>query len=236
MTKLSAQCSARLLLGFLLLGTSPSWAETIKLKEGGTVEAQLLQVQDDQVIVGLPREAIVTVNGKALPPVLAAGVEAPAFQAKDMGGQARAVGKGTGKATLLHFWVQWCPHCRSDAPQVQALHDRFKDDLHVQVLTVNLDQEREKVEAFVSDHHVTYPVLLATEIAAAGGANLLELYQINGFPATYVIDAEGIIRRKVVGSFVETSQDLGALLAELRPKSVAAAATLAILRLREHHR
>ena len=41
----------------LLCGVSAAgWAETIKLKEGGTVDAQVLQVQDDQVIVGWPRE------------------------------------------------------------------------------------------------------------------------------------------------------------------------------------
>ena len=62
-------------------------------------------------------------------------------------------------------------------------------------------------EQFVREHHATYPVIVAAE---QQGMDLPALYQVAGFPITYLIDARGTIRKKVSGSFVESHVDLGA--------------------------
>ena len=201
-------------------------AATIRLENGTSVEGDVLQADDDSVIIGLPRARVATINGHRLPPVLSADALAPAFTATDVSGQTRTVGAGSAKMTVLHFWVHWCPHCRSDATQLQALHDRFRDDPRAQVLSVNLDDAsaRAKVEQFIREHHVTYPVIVAAE---QKDVDLPQLYQVNGFPLTYLIDDHGLIRKKVSGSFVESHVDVGALLADLLSASTGAAATAA---------
>ena len=203
----------------VLLAASGAWADEIHLTDKTKVTGEVLQVDDDRVVIGVPRTSVATVNGRALPAALKEGSTAPTFSVTDLAGKTQAIGTPTqGRVSVLHFWVHWCPHCRSDAPKVQALYDRFRDNPKVQLLTVNLDQDRAKVEAFIQEHHATYPVILASEQSSApGGVDLPELYQIHAFPITFLIDAQGVIRHKVSGSFAESGQDLDALIVALLP-------------------
>ena len=116
--------------------------------------------------------------------------------------------------------MHWCPHCRSDAPKIQALYNQFRDNLKLRIVTVNLDQKHDLIDQFIKTHQVTYPVILAAEQAAApDGVNLPELYQVTGFPVTYLIDGQGIIRYKAVGSFAESDVDLATKVNDLLSKS-----------------
>lgn len=187
-------------------------AEIIRLKNQTKVSGDVLQVDDDDVVIRLPREAVDTINGEALPPALAEGAKAPGFTATDMAGNAASVGLGKAKATLLHFWVHWCPHCRSDSPHVQAIYEQYKNDPNVKVVTVNLDdaKQKKKVEALIKDKNLTFPVVMTDDPVnqAAASKPIQELYQITGFPVTFLIDGQGIIRYKRRGSFSEGGEDL----------------------------
>lgn len=187
------------------------WAETVRFKDGTVLKADILEVEDDEVTLSVLRDTIETVSGQPLPPALKEGVAAPAFTAADLAGKPHTVGSGKAKVTLLHFWVQWCPHCRSDAPQIQALYEAYKDNPDVRILAINLDKKREKVDAFVKDRQVGYPVIMAADQKAAG-SDLTRLYQITGFPITFLIDGQGIIRYKKRGSFAEGKVDLKAVI------------------------
>ncbi len=201
--------------------TAPSgWTATIRLKDKTTVKGKVVRVSDDGVLVSLPRASIESINGKPLPPALVEGAAAPPFQVRDIQGNPQALpapanmnggpgGAAQGRVTVLHFWVSWCPHCGSDAHKIEALYTQFRAHSKVAIVTVSLDEQREALDRFVKDRHVTYPVIDAAEQAKApGGVDLAELYHVNGFPVTYLIDAQGIIKRKIHGSFVETGVDL----------------------------
>ncbi len=121
--------------------------------------------------------------------------------------------------TLLHFWVHWCPHCRSDAPQIQALYNQYRGNPSVRIITVNLDQQREKVDAFIKEHQATYPIVMDAEASKSSGVKLHELYQVRGFPVTFLIDGQGIIRHKLSGSFVETGEELGDTIQQMLTQS-----------------
>ncbi len=192
-------------------------ADTVRLKDKTTVSGDVLQVDDDNVLIRLPREKIATVNGQELPPPLNEGAAAPAFTAVDLAGNKQSVGSGKAKVTLLHFWVHWCPHCRSDAPQIEAIYDRYKDDPTVKVITVNLDKQKQKVESVVKERNMLYPVVMAFDPAnhSAESEDIQDLYQITGFPATFLIDGQGVIRFKRRGSFAEGHEDLKAEIEKL---------------------
>ena len=209
-----------LLAVFLSYGpmTAVCWAAEIKLSDETHVSADVVQTDDTSVTFRVPREKIATIDGQPLPPVLVAGVAAPAFAVTDMLGQPQTIGPNTGKVTILHFWVTWCPYCQADAPQVQTLQNQFKDNPAVRVLTVSLDQERAKLDTFVKDRTVTYPVIVATEqTAPPTNVDLPALYQIQGFPVTYIIDQQGVIRHKLTGSFVKANTDVAKLVEALLP-------------------
>ncbi len=214
-TRTCAICCSIPLLCFFLLET-PTHAASIKLTDDTILSADVLQTDDVGVVVRLPRARIQTVDGQPLPPALVEGSAAPPFTVTDVAGQTQTVGPKSDHVTLLHFWVHWCPHCRSDAPKLQALTDQFQVTPTVRILTVNLDQERAKLDEFLKERHVTYPVIAAAEEAARPhGLDLPQLYQVHGFPLTYLIDAHGIIRQKIFGSFVESGVDVGEKLAQM---------------------
>jgi len=88
-----------------------------------------------------------------------------------------------GKVVLVNFWATWCPPCRKEMPDLQALYDKFKDQGFV-VLAIS-DEETAKVAPFIADRKISYPVMLDP------GRKVNELYQVEGIPKSFVYDREG---------------------------------------------
>ena len=199
-------------LGLLLLGVVTAWAETIRMKDKTKIKGQIVRMSDEQVMLAVPRDSVATVDGKPLPAALKEGAAAPAFSAADLQGTSWQLPRNGLKVTVLHFWVSWCPHCRHDAPQIQALYDRLHENSDVQIITVSLDEKREAIDRFIQEHHTTYPVIdSGGEAVASGKIDLAEIYQVSGFPVTFLIDGKGRIYKKITGSFTESGLDLEAL-------------------------
>lgn len=200
---------ATTLLFLAWCGTPITQAASIRLDDQTNVTGDVVRVEDDTVLIAVPRSHIQSVNGQPLPTPLVEGSTAPLFSVQDFLGRPQTLGAPPHAITVLHFWVSWCPHCRADAPKIQALYDQLKDSPTVRIITVSLDRERSAAQQFITEHQVTYPVIVAAEQAAIPQTpDVTSLYQIVGFPVTFVIDAQGIIRRKLIGSFVESGVDL----------------------------
>jgi peroxiredoxin len=65
------------------------------------------------------------------------------------------------------------------------------------VLAVNVGQRRKMVNALVRELGISYPVLLDPDKAMAGR------YDVVGVPRTYLVDRNGVIRFKILGSTTE---------------------------------
>lgn len=89
----------------------------------------------------------------------------------------------TGKVVLVNFWATWCPPCRKEMPDLQALYDKYKDQGFV-VLAIS-DEEAAKVRPFIAERKITYPVLLDA------GRKVNDLFQVEGIPKSFVYDREG---------------------------------------------
>ena len=88
-----------------------------------------------------------------------------------------------GKVVLVNFWATWCPPCRKEMPDLQALYDRFKDQGLV-VLAIS-DEEAAKVNPFIAERKIGYPVLLDP------GRKVNEAFIVEGIPKSFVYDREG---------------------------------------------
>ena len=62
-----------------------------------------------------------------------------------------------GKVVLVNFWATWCPPCRKEMPDLDALYNKFKDQGFV-VLAIS-DEEAAKVSPFIAERKISYPVL-----------------------------------------------------------------------------
>ena len=105
------------------------------------------------------------------------------FTLTDLQGKEWTLSKLRGKTVLVNFWATWCPPCRKEMPSLQQLYDRFKEKGFI-VLAIT-DEDAAKVKPFVTERHVTYPILLDP------GRKVNELFQVEGIPRSFLYDQRG---------------------------------------------
>jgi peroxiredoxin len=105
------------------------------------------------------------------------------FTLAELGGKTWTLKEQRGKVVLLNFWATWCPPCRKEMPDLETLHQQFKDQGLV-ILAIS-DEDAGKVKPFIAQQKVTYPILLDP------GRKVNELFQIEGIPKTFVYDRNG---------------------------------------------
>ncbi|XAS71431.1 TlpA disulfide reductase family protein [Micrococcaceae bacterium Sec5.1] len=107
-----------------------------------------------------------------------------------------------GKVTVLNFWFAACAPCRVEAPQLEALHQDFKDQ-GVQFFGVNLRDEKATAEAFDKTFNLTYPSFNDKD-----GAVLLSVSGIvppGAVPTTLVLDKDGKVASRVLGEIEKST-------------------------------
>src|SRR5690349_19653910 len=85
------------------------------------------------------------------------GKTAPELTATDLDGKPVAIAALRGKTLLLDFWATWCPPCRSDAPALHKLSQRYADK-NMAIIGVSVGEDRKIVEKFLKAHPAGYPV------------------------------------------------------------------------------
>jgi cytochrome c biogenesis protein CcmG/thiol:disulfide interchange protein DsbE len=114
-----------------------------------------------------------------------------------------------GKVVVLNFWATWCPPCVEEMPSLVAMQQRMKD--RVTVLAVSTDEDGDAYQRFIRQYGVT-PTLLTVRDAAQQSNSLYGSFK---YPETYVIDREGVLRRKFVGPVDWTKPEILEYLASL---------------------
>ena len=109
--------------------------------------------------------------------------EHPEFTLKDLSGMSWTFAELRGKVVLVNFWATWCPPCRKEMPDLETLYGRFGSKGLV-VLGIS-DEEAAKVEPFIRERKVSFPVLLDP------GRKLNEMFVVEGIPKSFVYDREG---------------------------------------------
>lgn len=119
---------------------------------------------------------------------------APDFQLSNLEGQSISLSDFRGRPVLINFWATWCPPCRDEMPYIQQIYEEWSAKGLV-LLAINIGESPSTVEGFTQSYNLSLPVLLDTNQIVA------QKYNITGIPATFFIDKNGIIQRKVVGAF-----------------------------------
>jgi peroxiredoxin len=105
------------------------------------------------------------------------------FTLADLSGKQWNLRALAGKVVLVNFWATWCPPCRKELPDLEALSQRFGSRGLV-ILAIS-DEDAGKVQPFVAEHTLTYPVLLDP------GRKVNDLFQVEGIPKSFVYGREG---------------------------------------------
>src|SRR5258708_14840318 len=105
------------------------------------------------------------------------------FKLTDLQGKAWHLQDLRGKVVLVNFWATWCPPCRKEMPDLDALYNKFKDQGFV-VLAIS-DEEAAKVSPFIAERRISYPVLLDP------GRKVNDAFIVEGIPKSFVYDRSG---------------------------------------------
>jgi len=94
-----------------------------------------------------------------------------------------------GKVVILDFWATWCPPCRASIPNMNRLYDKYKAE-GLQIIGISVDniqtpQDEEKVQQFVKQYAMQYPVVFVDPTARSSYGG------IPSIPTVFIIDREG---------------------------------------------
>jgi len=119
--------------------------------------------------------------------------QAPDLPALALDGEEVRLSDYSGRTIFLNFWWTGCTYCVREMPAFMEFIRQQGEDGAL-VLTVNQGEDVEEVEAFLTEIGVpNLPTLLDRERIWG------DEYGITGFPTTYVIDGEGMVRYMKLG-------------------------------------
>ena len=99
-----------------------------------------------------------------------------------------------GKPTLVYFWASWCPPCRGEMPYLQQVYDEWASKGLV-LLTIDIGETPATITKYFAENNLSLLVLLDTD------KEVSQEYGITGVPETFLIDRNGIIRKKQIGAY-----------------------------------
>ena len=122
------------------------------------------------------------------------GFFAPDFELKTPKGESIKLSDLRGQAVLVNLWATWCPPCRAEMETIEKVYQEYQDQGFT-VLAVNMTYQDEvlKVMRFVTEHHLTFPILLDET------GDMANSYQLKSLPSSYFINRDGTIHEVVIG-------------------------------------
>lgn len=122
------------------------------------------------------------------------------FKLVDQYGNTHTISEYKGKVIFLNFWATWCPPCRMEMPDIEAIYEEYEknsgDVIILGVAAPNLGKEgsEEHIKNFLKDNGYTYPVVFDQT------GDILGQYSIQAFPTTFIIDKDGNLVSYVPGA------------------------------------
>jgi len=166
-----------------------------------TVKQQWAIVIGAVVLLGAGSFAFQRAYGTKVEQV-AIGAPAPPFTAYTVDGTRRAVGLTAyrGDVTILNVWATWCGPCKAEMPTLEHLYEMFKSN-GLKVVAVSIDETAsdDSVRTYARNMGLTFDILHDPQYRIEGA------YQVVGYPSSYVIDRDGVIRKVWLGAADWTS-------------------------------
>ena len=130
---------------------------------------------------------------------------APQFVVSD-GANSADLSKLRGHIVLLNFWATNCAPCIEELPSLLALQRQMPN---LVIVAVSIDQDPDLYHRFLIKNHVDLVTVRDEE------QRVNALYGTQQIPETYIIDRQGMLRRKFVSAQDWTSPEITSYLAKL---------------------
>jgi peroxiredoxin len=89
---------------------------------------------------------------------------------------------------VIHFWATWCPTCKLEASNIEALSKKY----NVVSIAVTSGSNK-KIQLFMKEHHLNYKVINDSN------GDLAKKFGIEAYPTTLIYDRNGKLTFSEVG-------------------------------------
>ena len=127
--------------------------------------------------------------------------EPPVLDLPDMADRRHTLDSYRGQVVLVNFWASWCTPCLMEMPSMQRLATALQDR-PFRLLAVNVKESSAKVWKFMKLLNVTFTTLLDSTGESA------EAWDVQIYPTSYLIDADGRMRYVAYGPVDWDSDDI----------------------------
>jgi peroxiredoxin len=91
------------------------------------------------------------------------------------------------KIVLVNFWASWCGPCRVEMPSFEKLYNEEKNNGFI-ILAISEDDQRPKLDQYLKQRPVSFPVLIDVDGALA------KQLKVQSLPTTVLVEHDGKIR------------------------------------------
>ena len=118
------------------------------------------------------------------------GEPMPDFELADVSGNTVELSEAIRgkKLVMINFWASWCGPCRVEMPSFEKLYNDEKDHGFI-ILAIAEDKDRPKLDKYLKEKPVSFPVLIDKDNALA------EKLKIETYPTTVLVNGNGKIRQ-----------------------------------------
>ena len=127
-------------------------------------------------------------------PQIVTGDRFPELQLVNLKGEPVSTAQFAGKVLVFNVWATWCAPCRKELPSLQRLSEQL-DPQRFAVIGMSVDADAHVVREFLIERKVTFTNLQDADMRAAQ-----EILGVRAYPSTYIITADGVVRRLVGGA------------------------------------
>jgi peroxiredoxin len=122
------------------------------------------------------------------------GDKAPDFSITDPEGKTINLHSLKGKVVFLDFWASWCQPCRMANIDIVPLYHKYNPH-GFEIFSVSLDDKKDHWLNAIKNDKMVWPYH-GSELKGFEQSRIAELYNVEGLPATFLIDENGVIIAK----------------------------------------
>jgi len=171
-----------------------SWQFARRLQAYRLTKAQEARVleQFDRVASSRPEAAAAVAGARRMVAELTVGKKAPEIAGLDLDGKSLKLSSYKNKVVVLAFASDWCAICRTQEPYERFLMERY-EKWPLALLSVQTGSDRVAALRQWRENPVAHRSWWDEPVGEAGG-HIASAWHVIGWPASYVIDGDGIIR------------------------------------------
>ena len=136
---------------------------------------------------------------------------APEFSGQALDGRQLTLAGLRGKVVIVNFWASWCSPCRAEMPQLDAFYRRHHAQ-GLELLGLSVDDPQDRATVAQIMRSFSYPAAMAV------AAKVNDFGAPLAVPMTWIIDAKGVVRARLIAGNTVTLQSLAQAVLPLLPQ------------------